>query len=56
MLIKFMFLCLGWHRKILDVVRLAVQAATDNLAKEKKAKLKELVPANQEIKIQVDPQ
>ena len=55
-LIKFMFLCLGWHREILDVVRLAVQAATDNLAKEKKAKLKELVPANQEIKIQVDPQ
>ena len=46
-----MFLCLGWHRKILDVVRLAVQAATDNLVKEKKAKLKELVSANQ-----VDPQ
>jgi len=42
----------GTQLVILGVVKLAVQAATDNLAKEKKAKLKELVPANQEMKIQ----
>ena len=34
---------------ILGVVRLAVQAATDKLATLKKNKLKELVPANQEV-------
>ena len=36
---------------ILGVVRLAVQAATDRLATLKKNKLKELVPANQEMSV-----